>query len=324
MWLHPDIELDEWMCEFETNPANPLTYVHSRIQPSSWRQVAAHSSVVVLNNFIFTKPMPWSVFQNTRSYDEYIAEFEAFPASSPEGLWFRRMNDHVRSPLAALTQSGDPMDQKLIYIYAHLFGYDRERAISLGLTPIGVSSYAWPPWGLDYSWPASFLYDDDGAGALQPRPSFKKPETRAAMANAVYFFMKHFENVGAKVHLSPWREINGYSDTTRCPDDDETRCGLDTWQDLYDTYQAIVTRVGAGGFDPARIAVYPTFQLESFIGANERCVSANLVNELKQFYTSNVDRRRAVRDRSQHLSPDRIQCTRHAPEPAASPARQSR
>jgi hypothetical protein len=67
MWLHPDIEFDEWMCSFETNPANPQIYIHTKIQPSAWRQVVAHSSVVVLNNFIFAAPMPWSVFQNTRN-----------------------------------------------------------------------------------------------------------------------------------------------------------------------------------------------------------------------------------------------------------------
>lgn len=260
------------MCDFETNPANPLSYVHTKIQPSAWRQTVAHSSVVVLNNFIFAQPLPWSVFQNNRTYAQYIAEFQAYPAGSAEGLWYRRLNDHVHSPLVSLRQSGDPIGQKLIYIYAHLFGYDREHAISLGLAPMRDSSYAWPPKGLDQSWPASFLYDDDGTGETLPRPSFKKLETRTAMANAVYFFMKHFENVGAKVHLSPWREINGYSDATRCPDD-STKCGLDTWQDLYDTYQAIVARVGEGGFDPARIAVYPTVQLESFIGVNNRCVT---------------------------------------------------
>ena len=209
------------------------------------------------------------------------------PADSPEGLWYRRLNDHVRSPLAGLTHSGDPISQKTIYIYSHMFGYDRAHAIGLGLTPMSEYSYAWPPKGLDGAWPASFLYDDDGAGALPPRPSFRQPETRTAMANAVYFFMKHFEDVGAKVHLSPWREVNGYVDATRCPDED-AKCGLDTWQDLYDTYQAIVSRVGEGDFDPTRIAVYPTFQLESFIGANNRCVGAPIINGVKQFYSRNV------------------------------------
>jgi hypothetical protein len=288
MWLHTDIEIDEWMCAFETNPANPDIYIHSQIQPSSWRQVVAHSSVVVLNNFIFAQPLPWSVFQDVQTYAQYIAAFEAFPADSPEGLWYRRLNDHVRAPLAGLTHGGDPIAQKTIYIYAHMFGYDRAHAIGLGLTPMNEISYAWPRKGLDGAWPASFLYDDDGTGVLLPRPSFKQPETRSAMANAVYFFMKHFEDVGAKVHLSPWREVNGYLDATRCPDGDG-KCGLDTWQDLYDTYQAIVTRVGEGGFDPTRIAVYPTFQLESFIGASNRCVDTLIIDEVKQFYSLNME-----------------------------------
>jgi len=288
MWLHPDLEIDEWMCGYETNPANPDIYIHSQIQPSSWRQIVAHSSVVVLNNFIFGAPLPWSVFQDVQTYEQYIAAFESFPADSPEGLWYRRLNDHVRSPLAGLTQSSDPISEKTIYIYAHMFGYDRAHAIGLGLTPLGGISYAWPPEGLDNAWPASFLYDDDGPGVLPPRPSFKQPETRTAMANAVYFFMKHFEDVGAKVHLSPWREVNGYLDATRCPDG-ELKCGLDTWQDLYDTYQAILTRVGEGGFDPTRIAVYPTFQLESFIGENLSCVGKPIIDGVKQFYSHNAE-----------------------------------
>jgi hypothetical protein len=287
MWLHPDIEIDEWMCSFETNPANPVIYVHSRIQPSTWRQVVAHSSVVVLNNFIFAQPLPWSVFLNTLTYAQYVAAFQAYPASSPEGLWFRRLNEHVRTPLAGLTQYGDPTAQKLIYIYAHMFGYDRAQAINLGLTPMGDLTYAWPPKGLDNSWPAAFLHDDDGAGILQPRPSFKNAETRNAMANAVYFFMKHFESVGAKVHLSPWREINGYADATRCQERGAS-CGLDSWNDLYDTYQAIAARVGGGGFDPARIALYPTVQLESFVGESERCVRPTVIDQVKQFYQRNA------------------------------------
>jgi len=288
MWLHPDLEIDEWMCGFETNPANPDIYIHSQIQPSSWRQIVAHSSVVVLNNFIFAAPLPWSVFQDVQDYAQYIAAFESFPADSPEGLWYRRLNDHVRAPLAGLTHSSDPISEKTIYIYAHMFGYDRAHAIGLGLTPLEKYSYAWPPKGLDDVWPASFLYDDDGAGVLPPRPSFKQPATRTAMANAVYFFMKHFEDIGAKVHLSPWREVNGYRDPTRCPDA-AASCGLDTWQDLYDTYQAIVTRVGEGGFDPMRIALYPTFQLESFIGKNYRCVGKPIIDGVKQFYSRNVE-----------------------------------
>ncbi len=287
MWLQTDIEIDEWMCSFETNPANPHIYIHTKVQPSTWRQVVAHSSVVALGNPSFSQPLPWSVFQEVQTYAQYIAAFEAFPPDSPEGLWYRRMNANVRSPLAGLTHSGDPISQKIIYLYSHMFGYDRAHAISLGLTPMDEYSYAWPPKGLDGAWPASFLYDDDGAGVLPPRPSFKQPATRTAVANAVYFLMKHFEDVGAKVHLSPWREVNGYVDVTLCPDG-EVKCGLDTWQDLYDTYQAIVTRVGEGGFDPARIAVYPTFQLESFIGANNRCVYTPVIEEVKQFYSRNV------------------------------------
>jgi hypothetical protein len=287
MPLLTDIEIDEMMCVFETDPTDPDSYIHTRIRPSAWRQIVTHSSVVVLANAIFAQPLPWSVFEEVKTYQQYIAAFESFPADSPERLWYRRVNDHVRSPLAGLKHKGDPISHKTIYIYSHMFGYDRAHAISLGLTPVGDGAYAWPPQGLDNAWPTTFLYDDDGTGASPPRPSFKKPATRVAMANAVYFFIKHFESVGAKVHLSPWREVNGYVDDKQCPDDN-AKCGLDTWQDLYDTYQAIVTRVGDGGFDAARIAVYPTVQLESFIGENQRCVGMSLIDTVKQFYARNV------------------------------------
>lgn len=287
MWLHTDVELDEWICQFETNPEKPPVYVHSRIEPSSWRQVVAHSSVVTLNNFIFAQPLPWSVFQHTRTYARYAKEFAAFPPNSPEGVWYRRLNDQLRTPLAKLTHRADPMAHKLVYIYAHMFGYDPGHAARLGLTPLAPMTYAWPPKGLDGSWPDAFLFDDDGAGARLPRPSFKQPATRTAMANAVYFFIKHFESVGAGVHLSPWREINGYVDATRCPDA-QGGCGLDSWQDLYDTYQAIVQRAAEGGFAPARMAIYPTVQLESFIGVNNSCVAMPIVDQVKQFYRINA------------------------------------
>jgi hypothetical protein len=281
MWLHPDIELDGWMCGFET--AAPA-YVHSRIQASSWRQVVTHSSAVILNNFIFAQPVPWSVLQNTRTYAQYVADFQALPANDPARLWYDRLNTHLRTPLAGLTQAGDPIGAKLIYLYAHMFGYDRQWAIDHQLTPIGAGAYAWPPKGVDGTWPASFLYDDDGAGGQQARPSFKPAATKTAMGNLAYFYMKHFEAVGAKVFLSPWREINGYSAASaNC-----ATCGLDTWQDLYAVYQAMVNRIGAGGFDPAKIAVYPTLQLESFIGTNQRCVGTAVIDETKQFYNRNV------------------------------------
>ena len=84
--------------------------------------------------------------------------------------------------------------------------------------------------GLDGSWPTSFLVDDDGTGPLQPRPSFKPAATKTAVANLAYFYLKHFGTVGAaKVVLSPWREVNGYSNMSGCSDG---KCGLDTWQDL--------------------------------------------------------------------------------------------
>lgn len=288
MWLHTDLEIEEWLCNTDVNPATPPIYIHSGTPISVWRQVLAHSSVVVLNNFIFAQPLPWTVFQDTGTYDEYIAAFESFPSDSPEGLWYRRLNDQVRTPLSEVSQAGDPTEQKLIYIYAHMFGYDRAQAIKFGLTPVAEHSYAWPQQGLDGSWPASFLYDDDGPGAQQARPSYKQAEARAAMANAIYFFMKHFENVGAKLHLSPWREVNGYFDETRCPAEDDASCGLDTWQDLYETYDVIVDRIAAGDFDKTRIAVYPTVQLESFDEVDRRCVSPDVVNYYKQFYTRNA------------------------------------
>jgi hypothetical protein len=285
MWLHSDIELDQWTCTIENNLENTGTYIHTDIRPTVWRQVTAHSSVIVLNNFIFGEPQPWTVFENTHTYEEYIAEFESFAAESQEGSWYRQLNDYVGAPLSNFAPSSDPTARKLIYIYAHMFGYDPAFARGIGLSPIAAHSYAWPPKGLQGNWPKSFLYAE-GNGAR--RPSFKLPATRAAMANAVYFYLKYFENIGAEVHFSPWREVNGYADTGRCPPEDDGRCGLDTWQDLYDTYQAIVTRVGGGGFDAARIAVYPTFQLESFTGADSRCVKTSIVDEVKEFYSRNV------------------------------------
>lgn len=282
-WLHPDISLDEWMCGFETGPNVTRPYVHSQIVPSSWRQVIAHSSVVVLNNFVFAEPVPWSVFRSTQSYAQYLAQLRAFPATSLEGKWFARIENHLRAPLAALTNPGDPIAQKTIYIYAHMFGYDRAKAIALGLTPVGEGAYAWPPVGLDGSWPAEFLIDDDGSGPLAPRPSFRPAATRTALGNLAYFYMKHFENVGAKVVLSPWREINGYSSNAGC-----STCGLDSWQDLYDAYRAIVQRVAAGGFDRNRIEVFPTEQLESFLGSEGRCVASGVIDQTKRFYRINA------------------------------------
>ena len=280
-----DAELDEWMCSFEPDPEHSAAYIHTAVRPSMWRQVAAHSSVIVLTNIIFAQPLPWSVLEDTHTYEEYIAAFESFPAASPEGRWYRRLNDHVRTPLARMTYSGDPISRKLIYIYTHMFGYDRDHAIRLGLIPRGPVAYAWPPKGVDGTWPESFLYKEDSGVR---RPSFKMPATRTGMANAVYFFLKHFENIGAEIHLSPWREVNGYADVSRCRDVDKVKCGLDTWKDLYATYQAIVERVGAGRFDAARTAVYPTFQLESFIGSSMRCVNSSVIEPVKQFYARNA------------------------------------
>jgi hypothetical protein len=282
--LQTDLGLAEMLCAFDTLPETPI-YIHSGIKVSSWRQVLAHSSVAVVLDL---QPVPWSVFQDHGTYAEYVAAFESFPQDSPEGLWYRRLNDQIRTPVKEVLQAGDETAQAIIYIYEHMFGYDREQAIKLGLTPVDVHAYAWPAKGLDGSWPASFLHDDDGPGAQAPRPSFKQPGTRAAMANAVYFFMKHFEDVGAKVHFSPWREVNGYLNTTRCPDEDNSRCGLDSWQDLYGTYEAIVARVAEGGFDPARIALYPTVQLESFAPAGRRCVSPDVIKQVKEFYRRNA------------------------------------
>lgn len=284
MWLHPDVELDQWICGFETSPENQVNYVHTKIQPSVWRQVTAHSSVIVLNNFIFAQPLPWTVFENTHTYEEYIADFESFPTDSPESRWYRQLNDHVRTPLASVEQSADPASRKLIYIYAHMFGYDPVFARSIGLSRIGGSAYAWPPKGLDGTWPESFLYYES-SGAR--RPSFKMPATRAAMGNVAYFYLKHFETIGAQVHFTPWREVNGYADISHCQAEGTGSCGLDTWQDLYDTYQVILERVGSSQLDDGRIAVYPTFQLESFIGADSRCVDLIIVEGLKQFYSRN-------------------------------------
>jgi hypothetical protein len=171
MWIHPDLELDEWMCGFETGAEVQQPYVHGQITPSSWRQVIAHSSVVVLNNFVFAQPVPWTVFTATRTYPEYLAQLRAFPASSAEGKWFARLETHLRAPLAALTHAGDPIGQKTIYLYAHMFGYDRDHAIERGLTPVGDNAYAWPPAGLDGSWPAQLLVDDDGSGRCNRDPA---------------------------------------------------------------------------------------------------------------------------------------------------------
>lgn len=270
-----------WICKYETRSGG---YVHTDIKPSIWRQVAAHSSVIVLNNFIFAGPLPWSVFEETRSYEEYIAMFESFSADSLESSWYRKLNDHVRTPLAGLTHSGDPISRKLIYIYAHMFGYDSDHASSLGLTPMAPFTYAWPPKGLDDTWPDSFLYEESGGIR---RPSFKMPGTQAAMGNAVYFFLKHFEHIGAEIHLSPWREINGYTDAERFSNAGK-EFGLDSWRDLVNTYEAILARVGGGEFDTARVAVYPTFQLESFIGSMNRCVASSIIEQVKQFYTINA------------------------------------
>ncbi len=284
MWLHPDTELDQWICYFETNPDNPVSYVHSDLRPSSWRQVAAHSSVIVLNNFMFAMPLPWTVFEKTHTYEAYIATLESFPPESPEGRWYRRLNDHVRAPLSAFAPGSDPTSEKLIYLYAHMFGYDPAFARDAGLHPLPQMTYAWPPQGLE-GWPDSFLYDE---GDGRRRPSFKMPATRAAVANVAYFYLKYFEDLGAEVHLSPWREVNGYVDEARCTAPDKQQCGLDSWQDLYATYQAIVARVADGGFDDSRIAVYPTFQLESFIGADRPCVNPVIVEEAKTFYDLNA------------------------------------
>lgn len=283
-WLITDVDHAEVLCNFDTHPAT-VPYVHSGIQVSSWRQSTAHSSAFLLHDF---QPWPWSVFEDNRTYTQYIALLESFPPDSPEGLWYRRLNDQVHSPLLAFPDEGSQAQNKIVFIYAHMFGYKQDFAIKRGLTPVAEASYAWPPEGLDGSWPRTFFHDDDGTGALGSRPSFKSPATRVAMANAVYFFMKHFESVGATVHFSPWREVNGYLSTTACPDDDDSRCGLDNWQDLYETYDAIVSRVAGGGFDQSRIALYPSMQLESFSMIDQRCVDAGVINQAKQFYSRNA------------------------------------
>lgn len=289
MWMHPDVEIDEWICGFENSAKGRPPYVHSKIRPSIWRQVFAHSSVVALNNYIFAGPMPWRVFQDGGTYGEYLGRFAELPETSPERQWLERMDEHLRSAVRQFDGTADPVTGKLVHIYAHMFGYDARHAAELGLrTPPGADPsiallYAWPPRDVGGSWPGSFLHDDDGPGPLQPRPSFKPTATREAMANAVYFLLAHFASVGARVHFSPWREINGYASEDGCPG-----CGLDTWPDLYAVYEAIVRRVGSGGFDASRIAVYPTFQLESFIGGELRCVADGVVDEVKQFYLRNA------------------------------------
>jgi hypothetical protein len=290
MWMHPDLEIDEWICGFETAAREGPAYIHSKIRPSSWRQVLAHSSVVALNNFIFAGPMPWKVFQDGGTYSDYLARFAALdPETSPERQWLERMDQHLRAAVLQFDGTADPPTQKLIHIYAHMFGYDGARAAQLGLrTPAGAepnvpSLYAWPPRDVGGSWPAAFLHDDDGSGPLRPRPSFKPAAAREAMANAVYFLLAHFASVGARVHLSPWREINGYASGDSCAD-----CGLDSWTDLYAVYEAILQRVASGGFDASRIAVYPTYQLESFIGGELRCATDGLIDLVKQFYVRNA------------------------------------
>ena len=56
-------------------------------------------------NFIFAQPLPWTVFEDTGTYEEYIAAFESYPPDSPEGLWYRRLNDQVRTPIINLPRA---------------------------------------------------------------------------------------------------------------------------------------------------------------------------------------------------------------------------
>src|SRR5690606_17760484 len=99
------------------------------------------------------------------------------PASAPEAQWYQRLNQHLYGPLAAWP-AADPIDQKLVYIYAHMFGYDADFAASRNLTTVSAA-YAWPPADVAGGWPAAFLHDDDGPnGPKLARPSFKPQATR--------------------------------------------------------------------------------------------------------------------------------------------------
>ena len=54
------------------------------------------------------------------------------------------------------------------------------------------------------------------------------------------------------------------------------------------TRDSVTHGTTGGGFDPARIAVYPTVQLESFTGAHQPCVDTAVIDVVKQFYNRNL------------------------------------
>jgi len=245
-----------------------------------------HSSIIGLNNFI-SEPVAWTPFLQQRTYPEYLSDIDALPAAK---AWLQRLDTHLRQPLLNLPGTA----QKPIHIYAHFFGHQGAEAAArgyCGVTGLGGGVYAWPTADVAGGWPTAFLHP--GPPGTQPRPSFKPQAVRDAYANLAYFLVKHFENVGSKVYFSPWREINFYS--TACASGPPgCHCELDTWDDLLAVYQKIVERIEESDVDLAKVAVYPSFQLEAaswgagFLPTD--CVLLGVVDRIKTFYQRNEAR----------------------------------
>ena len=270
-WLHPDVEHQTWLAGLEG------PYKH-RLATSTWRQVAAHSSIIGLNNFL-TENAPWSVFAEDRDYAGYLA---ALDADSGARAWLARIDTHIVGPLSRFPG----IEQKTIHLYLHLFGYDVAHARQFGYqgndNVMGV--YAWPLEDIDGEWPASFFFTD--ATGLR-HPSFKPDAVKRAYGNLAYFYLKHFERLGARTYFSPWREINFYGASCSY-----TPCEMDDWDDFMGVYAAIVARVGAAAdLDRGRVAVFPSWQLEAASwGAGFQptaCISATTIERIKRFHLIN-------------------------------------
>jgi hypothetical protein len=270
-WLHPDVEHETWLASLEG------PYKH-RLATSTWRQVAGHSSIIGLNNFL-TENAPWSVFSQDRDYEGYLA---ALAADTGARAWLERIDAHVVRPLSRFPG----IAQKSIHLYLHLFGYDVAHARQFGYqgndNAFGV--YAWPLKDIGGEWPADFFFTDDNA---RRRPSFKPDLVKRAYGNLAYFYLKHFERLGARTYFSPWREINFYSASCTY-----TPCDMDDWDDFMGVYSAIVARVAAApDLDRQRVAVFPSWQLEAASwGAGLQptpCISATTIERIKRFYLIN-------------------------------------